>query len=332
MATSVLIDGRLAIRGLGIATFVDRLMAALGADPSVAPVLWKGKGDWGPAGLLSTAAHSGPFDLSPRLDPRTRRFDVIHLASNLGSLFPGPTSVVTVHDLFHRRGRRRDVVMGKILETCLGRASRIVAISGRTRDSLEEMLPHLVGRVEVIPHGMRRIPSATDPRRHVLAFGGAADPRKRTDLMVATYRSYRESTADPLPLVVLARAGLTAEQRDALGALDARVLPTATAAEVDALMAGAAVLLYTTTTEGFGLPILEAAEHRTPVLIDASAKVADEVVGAHCFHVEGSAPEEWGRRLADAVEHGPVADALDLPDWPAVAARYASLYREVSRS
>ena len=332
MVTRVLVDGRLALRGLGIATFIDRLLAAFASDPSVAPVLWKGKGDWGPAGLLSTVAHSGPFDVSPRLDPRTRHFDVIHLASNLGSLFPGRASVVTVHDLFHLRGRRRDLVMGRVLEICLGRASRIVAISGRTRASVEEALPQLVGRVEVIPHGMRRLPAPTGPRRHVLAFGGAADPRKRTDLMVAAYRSYRSSSPDALPLVVLARAGLTPEQRQALAALDARVVPTATAAEVDALMASAAALLYTTTTEGFGLPILEAAELGTPVVIDASAQVADEVVGAHCFQVGSAEPDDWGRRLADAVDHGPVADALDLPDWSSVAGRYAALYREVARS
>jgi glycosyltransferase involved in cell wall biosynthesis len=330
--TTVLIDGRLAIRGLGIASFVDRLMAALSSEPSVAPFLWMGKGGWGPAGLLSTMARSGPFDVSPKLDPRTRRFDVVHLASNLGSVFPGRASVVTVHDLLYRKGRRRDLVMGRVLETCLGRASRIVAISGRTKASVEEALPQLAGRVEVIPHGMRRLPSPTGPRGHVLAFGGAADPRKRTDLMVAAYRSYRGSTPDALPLVVLARAGLTPGQRAALAELGAQVVSSATAAEVDTLMAGAAALLYTTTTEGFGLPILEAAELGTPVIIDASAQVADEVVGAHCFQVEGSEPEAWGRRLRDAVDHGPVVGALDLPDWTAVAGRYAALYREVAGS
>ena len=325
-------DARLAIRGLGIATFVERLLEALGAA-GVRPYVWKGSGEWGPSARLATLARSGLFDISPRLDPRARGFDVVHFASNLASVSPGRNSVVTVYDLFHRRAGRaglRDRFTGAVLERSLPRAGRVVTISDRTRDELERVVPSLAGRVELVPPGMRRLLPAERSRRHILAFGGASDPRKRTDLMVAVYRRYRATAPDALPLVVLARAGLTAPQRAALVAAGAKIVPSATRAEVDALMAGAAALLYPSSEEGFGLPILEAAEAGTPVVMDLAAKVATEVVGRHCFGVAGSSLDDWVETLERAITSGPVADALDLPDWDVVARRYQSFYAEVS--
>ncbi len=79
-----------------------------------------------------------------------------------------------------------------------------------------------------------------------------------------------------------------------------------------------------------GLPILEAAEAGTPVVVDGDARVANEVVGRHCFRVSGSSVEVWVAELRRAVASAPIPDALDLPDWAAVARMYRSLYAEVS--
>ncbi len=330
--TDVLLDARLAIRGLGIGTYVDRLVGGF-AGRGDAPRVWKGSGEWGRAGVVSTLAHSGLFDISPRLDPRTARFDVVHFASNLGALRPGSNSVVTVHDLMHRRSRRpRDRLAGAVLERSLTRAGRVVAVSDRTRIDLEAHFPPLAGKVEVITHGMRRLPRAGGDREHIVAFGGASDPRKRTDLMVAVYRAYRDTTPGALPLVVLARSGVSDAQRRELAEAGARLVPSATADEVDALMRGAAALIYPTVEEGFGLPILEAAEACTPVVMDAAAAVASEVVGRHCHLVGGTSVEDWVRELRRAVATAPVEHDLDLPTWPAVAERYRCLYADVARA
>lgn len=327
----VLIDARLSVRGLGIATYIDRLMAGFGESGLPLPRLWRGSGPWGRAAVASTLAHSGLFDISPRLDPRTSHFDVVHFASNLGALRPGLNSVVTVHDLMYRRaGRSPHRLSGAILERCVARAGQVVTISDRTRSELIAAVPALAGRVDVIPHGVRRsksLPSA--PREHLLAFGGASDPRKRIDLMVQVYRSYRTSTPDALPLVVLARAGLSPGLRNDLAALGAEIIEDASATEVDDLMQRAGALIYTTLEEGFGLPILEAAEAGTPVVMDAEALVATEVVGEHCFMVDGTSISSWVHELCRAVASAPIQPTLALPDWPTVARTYQSLYQSV---
>jgi len=329
--TDVLLDARMATRGLGIATFVNRLVEGFEAHPGVRLSLWGGGGTWDRAGKLATLGRSGLFDVSPALDPRARGFAVRHFAGNMGPVRPGRHSVLTVHDLLYRRGgAARHRVFGALLEQALPRVGRVVAVSARTRDEVVAVWPALARRIEVIPHGLRRLAPPAGERRRVLAFGGGEDPRKRVDLMVAVYAEYRATTVDPLPLVVLGRAGLTAGQAQRLTELGAELVPDASEAEVDRLMATAAAVLYTTTVEGFGLPILEAAEAGTPVVIDAAADVAGEVLGRHCYKVSGGAVGDWAETLRAAVAGGPVPGALDLPDWTVVAGRYAELYREVA--
>ncbi len=329
---SVLFDSRMAVRGLGISTFTERLVAALTADAAIGLTRWQAQGEWGHRAKLATLGRSGLFDVSPRLDPRTRHFDVAHYVSNIGPVFPGKRSVVTLHDLLYRRSRRaRDRLFGFLLEQSLPRAGIVVAVSERTRAEVRRSWPSLQGRLEMIPHGMRRLPLPVDERTHILAFGGGSDPRKRVDLAVAAYGRYRRLAANPRPLVVLARAGLTTPQRQALDAQGARLVDNATSAEVDQLLARAAALVYTTTTEGFGLPILEAAEVGTPVVMDRTADVAQEVVGRHCVMVDGADPTAWALAIVQAVEGGPVPGALELPDWEEVARRYVELYRDLAR-
>lgn len=328
---NVLLDTRMALRGLGIATFVDRLTVGFAAHPEVSLSRWQGSGEWGARGQLSTLARSGPFDISPRLDPRSRNFDALHYVSNVGSIFPGGHSVLTVHDMLYRRNLRpRDRLYGFLLEQSLPRAGRVVSVSSQTASNIERAFPSLAGRVTVIPHGMRRRELPRSDRIHVLAFGGGADPRKRTDLMVAVYREYREIVGDPLPLVVLARAGLTDDQARQLRELGADIIDVATAEQTEHLMATAAALLYPTSSEGFGLPVLEAAEVGTPVVLDAAADIATEVRGRHCVPVGDQGPRAWATALQHAIASGPVPDALDLPDWSAVSGLYLELYREVA--
>lgn len=327
----VLVDTRMALRGLGISTFVDRLMEGFKAHPGISLTKWQGSGDWGWRAQLSTLARSGIFDVSPTLDPRTRGFDAVHYVSNVGAVFPGRRSILTVHDMLYRRNTRlRDRMYGFLLERSLPRAARVVAVSARTASEVTLAFPALAGRIEVIPHGMRRLELPLEERRHVLAFGGGSDPRKRTDLMVAVYREYREASVDPLPLVVLARAGLTQSQSRELAAVGARTVAAATGPEVDRFMAEAAALLYPTTTEGFGLPILEAGEVGTPVVLDAAADIPVEVRGRHCVSVSDGSLASWAGALRQAIADGPVTDPLDLPDWESVAGRYLELYREVA--
>jgi glycosyltransferase involved in cell wall biosynthesis len=325
----VLLDGRLTQRGLGISSYVSRLAEGMNEHPTVELTVWGANSMEGALEWKTLLSHSGLFDLSPRADSRSRKFDVVHFASNICSIFPGRRSVLTLHDLFARdRNRFRDRVYGFLLDRGLREVNQIVAVSARSADEALRVLPQIGKHITVIPTGFRNVKPMSGPRDHLIAFGGS-DPRKRTDLMIEVYGRYRRTARDPLPLVVMARAGLTDGQETALRELGALVVSDASRSEVDRLIAGAAALIYTSTREGFGLPILEAAELSTPVVVDEDAEIAREVIGQHCFQVKGTEPDEWVRKLEVAIASGPVSNDLQLPSLGAMAASYIEVYRQV---
>jgi alpha-1,3-rhamnosyl/mannosyltransferase len=323
----VLLDARLGQRGLGISTYISRLTEGLAGLTDVDVTVWGPANQIGKISGLRTLAYSGPFDIAPKADPRARGYDVIHYACNLCPLFPGPHSVLTLHDLFGAsRGRPRDRVMSFLLMRGLHRATEVVAVSERTRAEAETAYPELTGKVRVIPTGRRTLTRPDVRRTHVLAFSGGSDPRKRVDLMIDVYERYRLRSNAPLPLVVLARAGLTSDQMARLTTLEADIRESATRDDVDALMGSAAALIYPTMKEGFGLPILEAAELGTPVIIDGRADIPAEVRGDHCFSVWEAAADAWVDELERAISVGGLALSINLPTTAEVASRYRDLY------
>jgi glycosyltransferase involved in cell wall biosynthesis len=88
-----------------------------------------------------------------------------------------------------------------------------------------------------------------------------------------------------------------------------------TDAEVAALYDQAAGLLFLSRGEGFGLPLVEAANHGTPILC-SDLPVFHEVAGVHATYVEGEDPASlapqiaawWSRR-----REGDVPDSRNMP-------------------
>jgi glycosyltransferase involved in cell wall biosynthesis len=210
------------------------------------------------------------------------------------------------------------------------RAGSIAAVSGRTASVLEEVIPGTRGRITVIPWGMRHGLRGAAVRTHLLAFGGATDPRKRVDFTIDVYQAYCRRHRDALPLVVLARAGLTSAQHARLARLGAQVIADGDQTTADQLLAGAATLIYPTRQEGFGFPIVEAAEFQTPVMVASDADLPEEVIGPHVYRLPADRPEEWAEAIDQLVATGPARKVLRLDDWPLVAAKYETLYRLVA--
>ena len=327
-AMRVLVDARAAARGLGTATVVSQLFNELERQPGIAAERWQaaaGQRPW-----LGTFRRSGLFDLSPSLDWRTRGADVYHYLSNTVSVLPPGASVVTVHDLFQVAShRRRDRVMAALLLRGLSRCSVAVCVSGRTRDELLATDPALRDRVEVVPWGRRDYDIWRGERSHVVAFAGRAS-RKRSSLIPEIWERYLARAANPPGLIVYARAGLEAATERRLLALGADVHFDASALGVADGLRYAQALLLTSRQEGYGLPVVEAGEVGTPVVIGDDADIAEEVVGAHCVRAATASPNGWVAALVQACSMGPVDRPLKVPTWTEVGDAYADVYRRAA--
>jgi glycosyltransferase involved in cell wall biosynthesis len=207
----------------------------------------------------------------------------------------GIPSVVTIHDLlFHTHPELFSAIDRRSYawryRWSIDHATALLAVSTHTRDELQQLLGVPAARIAVIP-------PARDPRfavpvsdatrsavraRHglpseYLIAVGTLEPRKNQQLAV---RALPALPLDAPPLVLVGRDGgsettLRTEAR-ALG-VEGRVrfLAEVTDDELPALLQGAAVALYLSRAEGFGMPVVEAMSAGVPVVIAAGPHLRD---------------------------------------------------------
>lgn len=330
------LDARHAAAGLGIATFVTSLAEAL-VGRGGTEVVWLGGEETAPAGVAQAVPPPGPY---PVLDgPYGRRWagalglDVLHFTGNTGWRRSGPMpTVLTVHDLiFFERipGRSARQRYGHAyLRWNVGGAVRAATVLAAGSQSTADAVARRFGRQPVaLGYGVRSASLVGTPAEppYLLAFGGR-DPRKGLDLALEVAR------ATGLPLHVTGRAGLPS---GFVAGPDVVVHDSLPREELDALIAGALALVYLSSHEGFGLPVVEALALGTPV-VTGRAPVTREVAGEAGLLVDVADPVGSAvahvRSLLDPARRAAVAAAgrerARAFSWDAVAERYEALYAE----
>ncbi len=227
-----------------------------------------------------------------------RGLDVYHEPAFLAFDCDLPT-VVTVHDLawirypeLHPKNRVR--YLERKLPRSLERAAHVITGSEFVRQEVIATFALHPDTVTAISYGVsaRLTPRSPERCRPTLArfdlrwrsfvlCVGTSEPRKNLDLALRAYEALPANLRDRVPLVHAGGAGwLNAElaARFSRGQGHLRKLGFVSEADLANLYASAAMLVYPSRYEGFGLPPLEAMASGTPV-IAAKAASLPEVVG-----------------------------------------------------
>lgn len=216
------------------------------------------------------------------------RADVVHVVGDVNFLAlgtPGSTTVVTIHDvefLERARATKRALYRWLWLRLPAARAAAVTTPTAAVRDQV-------VALTGVDPDRIRVIPDPVDP-----AF--SFDPRPlRTDrpvvLQVGTRsnknleRTVRALRGLPCDLVVVGR--LTGAQRELLAATGVPFVERVGLSrhEIVAAYREADLVTFVSTTEGFGMPIVEAQATGRPVVIADRAPLP-EVAGEGACRVD----------------------------------------------
>lgn len=237
------------------------------------------------------------------LPRRMNAHEVLWSPANTGPVGYHP-QVVTVHDLavfdhpewFRRRVRLAYAgVVGRLIRD----ADLITTPSDFTRTRVIARFNVDRRRVRVVRGGVssvwlwpamepmdRRGPTEALAKLEDTRFGlavGGDDPRKNVGRLVKAWEAVRRVESD-VDLVLLGSPA----RRVFVGSEMARAtwihhLGTVTDFELDSLYRKAAVLVYPSLYEGFGLPPLEALARGTPVVISDLPALRENVIGSGCF-------------------------------------------------
>ncbi|MDI3340197.1 MAG: glycosyltransferase family 1 protein [Sphaerobacter sp.] len=231
-------------------------------------------------------------------------------------------SVVTIHDLGYRYEPEAHTPAARRYLDWSTRwsvrvAARVIAISATTRDDLIRHYGVPAEKIRVIPHGIEPgfTPQPPDVvarwldelglRRPYVLFVGTLQPRKNLARLIAAFDRLADDRPE-LRLVLAGKRGWLAEEIDAALARsphrDRIDLPGHVPdAALPALYGGAAAFALPSLYEGFGLPVVEAMDSGTQVVVSDRGALP-EVGGEAAIVVDPRDPAAIAAGLARALD------------------------------
>ncbi|KFC64553.1 Glycosyl transferase group 1 [Devosia sp. LC5] len=264
--------------------------------------------------------------------------------------------VVTIHDLvWHRQPQtmtlRRRLADAGLMRLAVLRADKVLADSDATARDIGAIL----GRqdAETLYPGVTQMtgtPRADVLARHGLARGGYAlfvgtvEPRKNLVRLLDAFTRSRAAARADWTLALAGGQGwkdeaIRARLAPLISAGHVRVLGYVSDSDLAALYAHARFLAMPSLYEGFGLPVIEAQQHGTPVLVSTAGSLP-EIAGAGGLAVDPFDEQQLGLALARLFSDDTLRAGLSSAahanarrfDWQAYGDRLTAIFETLART
>lgn len=264
---------------------------------------------------LGVRRSPGPYTALARFFTRRRRHDAVDLVHNTFYLprglsdHPGARRVVTVYDmipeLLPRTRRRLDFITEK--HAYVRAADHIICISESTRRDLFKAYPDIHAPVTIAYPGVSEafhpnVQRRSDlPEPYVLHVGNRVSYKDGATLLRAFAAVARD--LPDLTLLLVGGGPLTREERDFVvshGLVDRVVQRTLPDVDVPSAYAQAAITVFPSRYEGFGLPAVEAMASGSPLVL-ADTSSLPEVGGSAALYFPPGDDALLAKVLRDAL-------------------------------
>ncbi len=239
-------------------------------------------------------------------------------------LTPRIPTLVTVHDLVHvlypqTMETVNYLTLRTLLRPSLWRAQHITADSQATADDLRRQLNVPAGKVSVVYPGVAPQFHVRDPdeaHRHVAAAFGldgpylltvsTLEPRKNLTTLLQAFQALPDTVRRRWPLIVVGyrgwkTSGIYAAAASLVREGSVRILGYVKDGDLPWLYAGAALFLFPSLYEGFGMPVVEAMASGVPVAV-SDIPVVREVTDDSALLVPPTDVKAWSAAMHGLVE------------------------------
>ena len=248
--------------------------------------------------------------------------------------------LVTVHDVFHLDmaqmvpGLHRRLYAKFMFAAVAAKADKIICVSKFTEKRLRYFEPGLQEQKTcVIYNGVDdywKQPSAAKEslQRPYLLFVGNVKPHKNLPRLVAAFSEIKDKIPHDLVIVGKEEGFIVGDNkaRKCADSLKERIRFTGYISdeELRRLYAGAALFVFPTLYEGFGLPPLEALAAGCRRLLLSDIPVLHEIYGTSAVYANPCDEDELARGILSAVDANPLAESSVLSlisrfSWQAAA-------------
>lgn len=274
---------------------------------------------------LPRAKLSRNLYLATRMHDILSAYDLVHYLNTMPIAVAGIPVVSTLHDelpqffsdvsypLLQKLARRR------IADNQYRRSNTIIAVSNRVSEAINRRYGS-TEKVRVVHNGLsvapveRTVLLNRKPRSYFL-FVGVTDIIKNLQVVIRALKFM-----DGVDLRVVGWSGTAHAELLTLieeFGLSERVFmdgPISSLDELREIYLGAAGLVFPSISEGFGMPVLEAAALGVPILATGNGPY-DEMIGSHYIRCDASSPNEWVNAMKRTLSGGEDILQMSLEAW-----------------
>jgi alpha-1,3-rhamnosyl/mannosyltransferase len=249
--------------------------------------------------LIQVVEVAGGFFFHRRVAKRLRADGVsvfFAALSYLSAIFNPVPTVTVIHDLAvfrlkgFRHNRKAQIIEHLTLRPCVRRSAHLIAVSESTKRDVMEIGKAKESDVSVVyeaallnDKGGDVAPLPLEKRGDFFLFVATLEPRKNVATVMKAYVELPETIRERYRLVLAGKIGWGGEDYPAMAeelSIKEKVTFTGYVSddEVRRLFREAAVFIYPSFYEGFGLPVIEAMMSGTPPIV-SNVSSLPEVVG-----------------------------------------------------